>query len=250
MERLILSNLLELKNMHKSFGGVSAVNGCSFEVQQGNIVALIGPNGSGKTTIFNLISGILAADSGTIVLDNVNITDFSIDKRAKMGVSRLFQQSRLFPNLTVEENLLIAMDLRNFNLFSRLEASHEQTKKIIEILDLFELRKKLHVQAKTLSFGQRRLIEIARAYLLPHKILLLDEPLAGVTPRLRDEIAKFLIKLKEKSETIFIIEHDMNFVLNLADEIIVMDAGKIIADGTPNKIKNDKIVIEAYLGEL
>lgn len=244
-----MSNLIELKNLHKSFGGVNAVNGCSFEIQQGKIIALIGPNGSGKTTVFNLISGIYAADSGKVLLDNNDITDYSVEERSRLGISRMFQQSRLFLNLSVKENLLLALDQRNFNMFTSLNASKKQADKISEVLDLFEMGKKLHAQTKTLSFGQRRLVEIARTYLLPHKVLLLDEPVAGVTPHLRDEITKFLIKLREKNETVFLIEHDMNFVFNLADEIIVMDAGKCIARGKPEDIKNNREVKEAYLGE-
>jgi len=248
MERLILNNLLEIKNLHKAFGGVKAVNGCDFEVERGKIVALIGPNGSGKTTVFNLISGILRADLGEIVLENTDITSYSVTERSGFGIARMFQQSRLFSNLTVKENLLLALDQRNFNLFSRSKVSEAQTIEIIDILDLFQLRKKLHIQTKALSFGQRRLIEIARTYLLPHKVLLFDEPVAGVTPHLRDEITKFLVKLREKGETMFIIEHDMNFVFNLVDEVIVMDAGKCIARGKPEDIKNNREVKEAYLG--
>lgn len=249
MERLTLSNLLKIKNLHKSFGGVKAVNDCSFEIEKGKIVALIGPNGSGKTTVFNLISGIINADSGEIILESRDITNYSVEERSRLGISRMFQQSKLFSNLTIEENLLLALDQRNYNLLSKSKATKEQTEKIYEILDLFELRKKLQDQAKNLSFGQKRLIEIARTYLLTHKVILFDEPVAGVTPHLRDEITKFLVKLREKGETIFIIEHDMNFVFKLVDEIIVMDAGKVIAKGKPEEIKNNQKVKEAYLGE-
>lgn len=244
-----MNNLLEIQDLHKSFSGVKAVDGCTFEVEQGNIVALLGPNGSGKTTVFNLISGIFAADSGKIYLENINITDYSIEVRARMGISRLFQQSRLFPNLTIKENLMLALDSRDFNIISASTTTKKQLEAMTEILNLFELTKKLNAQAKTLSFGQRRLIEIARAYLFPHKIILLDEPVAGVMPRLRDEITRFLIRLREKGETILIIEHDMNFVFNLADELIVMNAGKIIAKGKPEEIRNNAEVKEAYFGE-
>lgn len=244
-----MSNLLELKNLHKSFGGVKAVNGCDFEIQQGKITALIGPNGSGKTTVFNLISGIYSADSGKVLLNNDDITGYAIEERSKLGISRMFQQSRLFTNLSVKENLLLALDQRNFNMFSVLNASEKQAGKIAEVLDLLELSKKLHTQTEALSFGQKRLVEIARTYLLSHRVLLLDEPVAGITPHLRDKITKFLIKLRQKNETVFLIEHDMNFVFNLADEVIVMDAGKIIAKGKPDEIQNNKLVIKAYLGE-
>lgn len=244
-----MNNLLEVKNLHKSFGGVNAVDGCSFEIDQGKIVALIGPNGSGKTTVFNLISGILNSDSGKIILHNEDLTEFSVEQRARMGISRMFQQSRLFKNMAVKENLLLSLDQRNFNLFSKFKPSLEQVGKIDEILSLFELNKKLNISIKTLSFGQRRLVEIARTYLMPHKILLLDEPVAGVSPHLRTKISQFLSRLREQGETALIIDHDMDFIFNLADEIIVMDAGRQIAIGSPKTIKASKEVKEAYLGE-
>ncbi|MCR4277837.1 MAG: ABC transporter ATP-binding protein [Candidatus Berkelbacteria bacterium] len=244
-----MNNLLEIKDLHKSFSGVNAVDGVTFEVERGKITALIGPNGSGKTTVFNLISGILEADSGEINFETNAITDLPIHERARLGMSRMFQQSRLFLNLTIKDNLLLALDGRNFNLFTRSKATAEQARRIQDILELFELTKKINVQVKALSFGQRRLIEIARAYLLPHKLILLDEPVAGVTPHLRDDITKFLIMLRERGETMLIIEHDMNFVFNLADKVIVMDAGVCIATGKPEDIRNDAKVKEAYLGE-
>ena len=243
-----MSNLLEVKNIYKSFGGVKAIRGCSFGIESGKIVALIGPNGSGKTTMFNIISGIVSPESGKIFFDGLDVTSQPINKRAVSGISRMFQQSRLFANLTIKENLLLALDQRNFNMFSKSKASKDQAKKILDILERFEMKAKLHRQTKELSFGQRRLIEIARAYLLPHKILLFDEPIAGVTPHLRTEITKFLISLRNEGETILIVEHDMNFIFNLADEIIVMDAGKCIASGKANEVRNNPEVKKAYLG--
>jgi len=243
-----LNNILEIKSLYKSFGGVKAVSDCSFGIEQGKIVALLGPNGSGKTTVFNLISGILVPDLGKVILDNNDVTNHSVEERARMGISRLFQQSRLFANLSIKENLLLSLDDRNFNIFSIAKATKAQTDRMHEILSLFGLFDKIDVQVKSLSYGQRRLVEIARAYLLPHKVLLLDEPVAGVAPHLRDEISKFLTQLKEKGETILVIEHDMSFVFNLVDEMIVMDAGKCIARGKPREIRLNKEVNEAYFG--
>lgn len=248
-----MSNILEIINLNKSFGGVKAVNDCSFTVKEGEITALIGPNGSGKTTIFNLISGILKPDSGQIQLQNKEIANLELETISNLGLSRLFQQSRLFKNLTVMENLLLALDNEdeNFwaNLFGSGSISTKKEQKVQEIMKIMEIDKFVDSTTDDLSFGQKRLVEIARAVLNPHDLILLDEPVAGVNPFLREKIANFLKDLRAKKESILLIEHDMTFVLNIADHIIVMDASKIIAQGKSEEIKTNPLVIEAYLGE-
>jgi branched-chain amino acid transport system ATP-binding protein/neutral amino acid transport system ATP-binding protein len=245
--------MLKIKNLKKYFGGVKAVDDCSFEIQPETITALIGPNGSGKTTIFNLISGILKADSGEIIFDNKNITTLSPEAISNLGISRLFQQTRLFNNLTVKENLLLALDNEDTkfwkNLFGFNKITEEKERKIKEMLNLINMEKFENTLANDLSYGQKRLVELSRTILNPHKFLMLDEPVAGVTPRLREEIAKILKGLKEEGETILLIEHDMNFTLEVADWVIVMEKGKVIAEGNPEEIKNNPRVLEAYLGE-
>lgn len=235
--------------MSKRFGGIKAVQNCSFGLKPGQITALIGPNGSGKTTLFNLISGNIKVDSGKIILFGENATQLSAQKRARLGLSRMFQHSRLFDNMTVKDNLMLATTEHDSPFFRKLSIDSQQEKDMREILESFGLLNKINFQCNELSYGQKRLIEITQKYLYPHKLLLLDEPIAGVNPILRETISNFLVKLKRQGETILLIEHDMNFVFNLADTIIVMDSGKIIAEGNPEEIKNNPEVIKAYLGE-
>jgi len=245
--------MLKIQNISKHFGGIKAVDNCSFEIAKGEITALIGPNGSGKTTAFNLISGVLKADSGRIILDKKEITNRPIDKISNWGISRIFQKSRLFNNLTIKENMLLAFDNEDEkfwkNLLGQNKKSKEKEEKIKEMLALVKMQEHEHKLGRNLSYGQKRLVEIVRAVINPHNLLMLDEPVAGVTPSLRTEISGLLLNLKKKGETILIIEHDMNFILNIADEVIVMDEGKIIAQGKPQQIKNNKKVLEAYLGD-
>ena len=267
----------------KHFGGVKAVDGCNFEIKENLITALIGPNGAGKSTVFNLISGLLKTDGGKILfkiqdtrynfqknsksqilnpktknLKNgyVDITNLSPEKISNLGISRLFQQSRLFNNLSVKDNLLLAID-NNDTKFWRSFFQPVQSKardslahgKVDNILELTNLTKFKNTLARDLSYGQKRLVELGRTILNPHTFLILDEPVAGVNPKLRQKISEILQSLKARGETILLIEHDMNFTFGLADRVIVMDEGKVIAQGKPVEIKNNPKVLEAYLGE-
>ena len=267
----------------KHFGGVKAVDGCNFEIKENLITALIGPNGAGKSTVFNLISGLLKTDGGKILfkiqdtrynfqknsksqilnpktknLKNgyVDITNLSPEKISNLGISRLFQKSRLFNNLSVKDNLLLAID-NNDTKFWRSFSQPVPSKardpvahgKVDNILELTNLTKFKNTLARDLSYGQKRLVELGRTILNPHTFLILDEPVAGVNPKLRQKISEILQSLKARGETILLIEHDMNFTFGLADRVIVMDEGKVIAQGKPVEIKNNPKVLEAYLGE-
>ena len=245
--------MMKIKKLTKHFGGIKAVNDCSFIVKKNTITALIGPNGAGKSTVFNLISGIIKENSGQIIFNGKDITHLSPEKVSNSGISRLFQQTRLFNNLTVRENLLLALDNEDTkfwkNLFSRDKTIKEKLKKIKEMLKLIEMGKFENELTRNLSYGQKRLIELIRTILNPHQFLILDEPVAGVNPKLRKNINKILINLKNQGETILLIEHDMNFTLNIADVIIVLEKGKVIAEGTPKDIRINPKVLEIYLGE-
>lgn len=244
--------MLKVENLTKHFGGVKAVNNCSFEIEKGKVTALIGPNGSGKTTVFNLISGIIKPDQGKIYFNEKDITNFPVDKISNFGISRMFQSSRLFKNLTVKENLFLAIDNEDTklwkNVFGVNKITEGKKEKVSEILKEFSILEIENRTASELSFGQKRLVELARTILNPHKLLIFDEPVAGVNPKIRQDIINLLLKLKKSGVTILLIEHDMVFTLGLADDIIVLDSGKIIASGKPNEIRNNKLVLEAYLG--
>ena len=181
------------------------------------------------------------------------LNKLKIDERSNLGISRIFQASRMFKNLTLKENLLLALSNKDQffwkNFFGLNKPTNEDELRVVESLKLVGLENKINSVGSELSFGQKRLVEITRAILKPHKILMLDEPVAGVTPQLRDKIADLLSSLKKKGETILLIEHDMNFTLGIADTVIVLDEGKIIASGTPKEIKKNKKVLEAYLGD-
>ena len=245
--------ILEIKNLKKYFGGVKAVDGCNFEIKKGTITALIGPNGAGKSTVFNLILGLLKPDSGRIIFSGRDVLKTKPEDISNLGISRLFQQSHLFNNLTVKENLLLALDNEDTkfwkNLFGKNKVSKDKEKRIEQMLELIGMGKFKNKTTRDLSYGQKRLVELVRAVLNPHIFLMLDEPVAGVNPNLRKVIAKILLKLKEQGETILLIEHDMDFAFKIADEVIVMDQGKVIAKGKPEQIKNNPRVLEAYLGE-
>lgn len=245
--------MLKVQNIYKSFGGVKAVTGCSFGVKPNLITALIGPNGAGKSTVFNLISGIIKPDEGKIVFNEKDITKKSPEAISNLGMSRLFQKSRLFNNLTVKDNLLLAIDNEDTkflkNLLGKNKITKEKEGSIKQILKLVEMESFENYTARDLSFGQKRLVELARAILNPHTFLMLDEPVAGVNPKLREVIANILLELKAKQENILLIEHDMHFTFSVADWVVVMQEGRVLVEGKPDEIKNNPKVLEAYLGE-
>lgn len=245
-----MRTILEIKNISKRFGGVKALDGSTLEIKKGKIVAIIGPNGSGKTTLFNLISNLLEKDKGEIYLNKKKITgkeDFEI---AREGIARTFQDVRLFRNLTIKEHLEIALSDSDEQLLKSIfKKEEDKGEKIREILKLVGLNKSLETIATDLSFGQRKLLDLAVAIAKPHELLMLDEPVAGVNPSLREDIKEILRKLNKEGETIIVIEHDMNFVMDLVDYVYVLDQGKVIAKGKPKEIQNNKQVLEAYLGD-
>jgi len=245
--------MLEVVNVKKYFGGVHAVDGVTLSIKKGKITALIGPNGSGKSTLFNLIAGVYETDSGKIIFEGNELNKLSVDARANLGISRIFQSSRLFKNLSVKENLFLSLSNSDQkfweSFFGLTKLKKDGEARVLEALKQVGIEEKASALGSDLSFGQKRLVEIIRAFLKPHSLLMLDEPVAGVTPSLREKISKLLLDLRKKGETVLLIEHDMNFTLSIADEVIVLDEGKIIAKGKPKEIRKNKKVLEAYLGE-
>ncbi len=242
-----------MQSVSKAFGGIKAVNHCSFEVPKGKITALIGPNGAGKSTVFNLVSGVLKPDSGTIELNKETISGLEPHKIAEKGISRMFQKSALFLNLSPLDNLLLAGHVSDQQFWestiSPTKKEKELTKQGQHLLNRINLSKKQHQPCRELSFGQKRLVELGRCLMAPHQLLMLDEPVGGVNPIIRTEINQWLSDLRANGETILLIEHDMNFTLSIADKVVVMDEGHVIGEGTPSQIRKNPKVLEAYLGD-
>lgn len=247
---------LEVKNLSKHFGGLTAVNGVSFEVNKGEIISIIGPNGAGKTTLFNMLTGVYTVTEGEIILNGNNIHNKDPQEIVEAGIARTFQNIRLFPNLRVIENVLLGMHTNtNYNFVDLLFRSKkfknievEKHERAIEILDSIGLKDKIDSYASNLPYGDQRKLEIARAIATNAQILLLDEPAAGMNPQESEDLLKFIKELRDKGYTIILIEHDMSVVMNISDRIYVIDYGKKIAEGLPQEIASNKRVIEAYLG--
>ena len=249
--------LLDVKKLTKNFGGLTAVSDVTLELNEGELVGLIGPNGAGKTTLFNLLTGVYEPSEGTVTLDGHLLNGKAPYKIATLGLSRTFQNIRLFKDLTVLDNVLIAFGnhhrphvLASFFRLPAFYKNEEELKaKALELLAIFDLDKEAETLAKNLAYGQQRRLEIVRALATEPKILFLDEPAAGMNPQETAELTALIRRIKnEFNITIMLIEHDMSLVMEVTERIYVLEYGRLIAHGTPDEIKNDKRVIEAYLG--
>ncbi len=252
------SPLLKVHNVGINFGGLKAVSDFNMEIHQGELIGLIGPNGAGKTTCFNLLTGVYIPTEGDILLEGIRLNGLAPYQVTQRGISRTFQNIRLFNELSVLDNVKVAYHSLAkhsilssiFRLPTHFSGEKEMEEKSIEFLKIFQLDTFLYEKAKNLPYGMQRRLEIARALAAGPKLLLLDEPAAGMNPQETQELMELIAFIREKFNlTILLIEHDMKLVMGICERIYVLDHGQLIAKGSPNEIRNHPKVIEAYLGE-
>ena len=246
-----MSAVLEVTDIKKSFGGIHAVSGVSFDVREGEILGLIGPNGCGKSTLFNCILGQLAPDRGTVRVNGRNVTALRPSRLNRLGVSRTFQLLQVFPKLSVRENLILAGQEHQGNMASRLVGRSDAglTEAANQMIGFFKLDHLADEPAGGLSYGQQKLLDAAMAFMGGPRLVLLDEPAGGVNPSMLADLKERLVAInREKNATFVVIEHNMEFVMSLCSRVMVMAEGKVLAIGTPAEIRANSAVIDAYLG--
>ncbi|WP_372912159.1 ABC transporter ATP-binding protein [Salinigranum sp.] len=246
--------ILRVEGLKKTFGGLVAVDGASFEVEKGTVVGLIGPNGAGKSTTFNLVTGFYEADDGDVYLRGENVVDTSPEERSKRGMVRTFQITRELTGMKVRQNMhLGGQDHRGEKVVHALAGTAsdreaeiaDRAERLLKHLELWDLRDEY---AGNLSGGQRKLLELGRALMADPDVLLLDEPMAGVNPSLTDEIIDMIHELKADGLTVLIVEHDVDMIMNISDKVIGMHQGRVLTSGPPEVVQNDEDLLEAYFG--
>jgi len=240
--------MLAVSDVHKAFGGVRALSGCSFEVAGGAITGLIGANGSGKTTLFNVATGMVHPDRGEVHLDGSSLGRLRPDRRARIGLGRTFQQPRVFGQLRVLDNMAACLQTEGVALLRGSLASRHRREQMVEVLEFVGLADHQDRLASDLSYGQRKLLELAMAVAAAPKLLLLDEPVGGVTPAIVDRIADRIRVLNSRGMTFLIVEHNMGFVMGLCSKVVVMDHGRVMVEGSPDELGSDARVLDAFLG--
>ncbi len=243
-------NVLETKKLTKHFDGVHAVDKLSISIERGKVTGVVGPNGSGKSTLINVLTGIFPIDSGEIIIaDSRKLQKIQAHEAKNFGMTRSFQDVRLFEQMPVLDNVLVVLTERNVAsaLFEKHKEFHlAKAREVLEHVGLWDKEKELAVN---LSYGQRKLLEIARVLAMDSSIILLDEPYAGLFPEMRKIVSKTIKKLRDEGKTIVLIEHNMEIIRELCDHLIVMDSGELLAEGKPNEVLKRRDVVEAYLGE-
>ncbi|MBI3000681.1 MAG: ABC transporter ATP-binding protein [Deltaproteobacteria bacterium] len=229
--------ILVLERVRKDFGGLRAVDNCSFVVETGKIVGLIGPNGAGKTTLFQVISGVLKRDSGHIYFHGDDISRLPPHEIARRGIGRTFQITRIFPKMTVWENMIVA---------SHSAGAEERAREMLELADLLPLKD--HYAAE-LSFGQQKLLDLMRVMMLNPQLILLDEPAAGINPTMQNKILDLIHRLNDQGSTFLIIEHDMDIIMGHCEKVIALNFGRVIAEGRPDEVRENEEVLTAYFGK-
>ena len=240
--------LLEVDGLSKRFGGVAAVSGATFSVETGTVTGLIGPNGSGKTTVFNMITGYLKADAGMVQFEGERVRRPNPQRLYRRGLSRTFQQARVFPEMTLVENLVVAVAVPVWAL-GRRGVSRADAERADELLERFGLGSHAYRKAGELSFGQRKLLEFATVLMGRPRLVLLDEPASGVNPLMIEQMERHIRDVHAEGVTFLVVEHDMNLVMRLCDPIVVLDHGAKIAEGHPDEVRSDPAVLDAYLGD-
>jgi ABC-type branched-subunit amino acid transport system ATPase component len=245
-----MTTLLSARGIGRSFGGLRALDTCNLEVEKGSITGLIGPNGSGKTTLFNVITGYVRPDTGNVTFEGQDITGFEPDKVFALGIGRTFQLTRIFGRMTVLENMLIAIqhDESWLRSMTRSKSSKAEVDNAMEWLDFVGITRLAGLDAGSLSYGQRKLLELAYVLVANPDVILLDEPAGGVNLTLINQIAEKIRALNAQGKTFLIVEHNMEFVMNLCDSVTVMNQGKNLVSGIPAEVRSNPLVLDAYLG--
>ena len=243
-------SLLVVENLHRAFGGIKAVDGASFTVETGSVTALIGPNGAGKTTAFNLVSGVLRADSGSIRLGGEELIGLRPHQITARGLSRTFQVTRGLSDLTVLENLVVAAPQRGWRSLFGARVAERDRSRAMELLEFVGIDHLADSVAQDLSYGQRKLLELAAALMPEPELILLDEPAGGVNPALLERIVERISTLASSGTTFLIVEHNMDLVMELSDSVIVMAHGSVLRQEAPSVVREDPVVLDAYLGRV
>ena len=241
--------LLEIKGLSKSFGGIRAVDECSFSVEKGTIVSLIGPNGAGKTTVFNLVTGLMPLDAGSIYFDGKKINGLQPHQITRMGISRTFQITRDLQELTVLENMVVQSEVKGFWDMFGTSMLKEEENRAMDLLSFVGIDHLAYEKSKNLSYGQKKLLEFASVLMSDPRMIMLDEPAGGVNPTLLESLIDRILQLNQKGITFLIVEHNMDLVMKISNPVICMAYGTVLAQGSPKEIQDDPRVLEAYLGE-